>query len=135
MLHIYVYGWDNSVYGSLWISLGGIKALQTENILFNWQVLFALVSVSLLTISAFISFSNRQKGAKLAFWGVMFGWGYVILMACAGFFIMSVLAFILPPGCLWITLPGVLVSVTTIYSRRVQRQSLPGESEGLHPTS
>ncbi len=111
-----------SVYGSLWISLDGIKALQIENLLFTWQVLFAFVSVPLLTIGAFLSFGNRQRGAKVAFWGAMFGWVYVLLIACAGFLIMSVLAFILPPGCLWITLPGALILAATIYSRRVQRQ-------------
>jgi hypothetical protein len=76
----------------------------------------------MLIISAFISLSNRQRAAKIAFWGAIFGWGYIILTACAGFTAVLIFVFIIPEGFLRITLPGVLLFVTTIYSRRIQRQ-------------
>ena len=73
-----------SAYGILRIADRGIESLQIEHILFDWPVLFVFISVPLLMIGAFISLGNKQKAAHIAFWGAIFGWGYVILAAFAG---------------------------------------------------
>lgn len=111
-----------SAYGALGVADRGIERLRIEHIFFEWPVLFIFISVPMLMISAFISLSNRQRAAQFAFWGAIFGWVYIILTACAGFTAVLVFVFIIPEGFLQITLPGVLLYVTTVYSRRIQRQ-------------
>jgi hypothetical protein len=115
-------GLTYSAYQLLRISAGGIENLQIEDILFYKYVLFVFVSAPMLIVSAFISLGNRQKAAKIAFWGAIFGWVYIILSACAGFTAILFFVFIVPAGFLQITLPGVLLFITTVYSRRVQHQ-------------
>lgn len=113
-----------SGYGRLDFVARGIENLQFNHILAAWPVLFLFISIPLLVTSAFIGLGTPRRAAQIAFIGAILGWGYFIPSLCGGFLWASILIFISPLGFLQFFVPGVLLFLTTLYSRRTKEQRL-----------
>lgn len=84
-----------------------------------WPLLFLLIPIPLLLISAIVNKHQPKRSAKIAFVATIMGWIYYLLMLCPLLLLMSLFFVISPLSIIVFFLPMAFLVKSTRSSRRI----------------